>query len=452
MTFIIILLGIGLLVLMTVKKVSPFLALLIVGLLVALVLGMSNAQIFGGTVNGVKIPGVIKKGIGDTLGDIMLILCLGAVLGKLLEKSGGAQRIADTLINAFGIKNIQWAVVLTGFLVGIPLYYNAGFVILVPLIFSIAVNAGLPLMYIAIPMSASLSTTHAFLPPHPGPLVLVGAFKADMGKTLLYGIALAIPIVIVAGPLFGRVLKNMKVKINTSLFGGTSMNKENMPSVGASFTIALLPVILITLKVIVDALVPGLPADDFSRIFKQVIGFLGDATVALLISVLFAIYYFGIRRGKKMEEVMKWLNDGVTGIAMIVFIIATGGVFKQVLIDSGTGEQITRLSQQWNMSPLVFGWLVAALLRLTLGSATVAGITASGIVAPLVVPGVSPELMVLSVGAGSIFFSHVNDTGFWMFKEFFNLSLKQTFMSWSMMETIISVLGLLGVLLLNMFM
>lgn len=451
MTFIIILLGIGLLVLMTVKKVSPFLALLIVGLLVALALGLTNEQIFGTIVNGKKIPGVIEKGVGGTLGDIMLILCLGAVLGKLLEKSGAAQQIADTLINAFGKKNIQWAIVLTGFLVGIPLYYNAGFVILVPLIFSIAINSGLPLMYIAIPMSASLSTTHAFLPPHPGPLILVGAFKADMGKTLLYGIALAIPIVVIAGPMFGRVLKNMKVKINTALFGGTTISKENLPSVGSSFILALLPVILITLKVIVDAIVPGVPADDAGRLFKRVIGIFGDATVALLISVLLAIYYFGLRKGKSMQDVMKWLNDGVTGIAMIVFIIATGGVFKQVLIDSGTGTAITELSKQWNMSPLVFGWIVAALLRLTLGSATIAGITAAGIVAPLVVPGVSPELMVLSVGAGSIFFSHVNDTGFWMFKEFFNLSLNQTFMSWSVMETIISVLGLLGVLLLDMF-
>ena len=451
MTFIIIIIGIALLVFMTVKKISPFLALLIVGLLVALALGMSNAQIFGGEVDGVKIPGVIKKGIGDTLGDIMLILCLGAVLGKLLEKSGGAQQIADTLINAFGKKNIQWAIVLTGFLVGIPLYYNAGFVILVPLIFSIAINSGLPLMYIAIPMSASLSTTHAFLPPHPGPLVLVGAFKADMGKTLLYGIALAIPIVVIAGPFFGRVLAKMKVQINTGLFGGTTVSKENMPSARSSFLIALLPVILITLRVIIETLMPGEVDNEAIRIIRDVIMFLGDATVALLISVLFAIYFFGLRRGKKMDEVMKWLNDGVTGIALIVFIIATGGVFKQVLIDSGTGKQITELSKQWNMPPLVFGWLVAAMLRLTLGSATVAGITASGIVASLVVGDVSPELMVLSVGAGSIFFSHVNDTGFWMFKEFFNLSLKQTFMSWSVMETIISVLGLIGVLILDLF-
>lgn len=445
MTFIIILGGIALLLVLTLKKISPFLALLIVALVVGLLLGMRVIDLVGGMENGESIPGAIKKGVGGTLGDIMLILCLGAVLGKLLEKSGGAQRIADTLINAFGKKNIQWAVVITGFLVGIPLYYNAGFVILVPLIFSIAVNSGLPLMYVAIPMAASLSTTHAFLPPHPGPLVLVGAFKADMGKTLIYGILLAMPIVVIAGPIFGRVLKRMKVTINPKFFSGTAEKKENLPSVAASFIIALLPVILITIRVLVETFIKE------DNGFRSVVMFLGDATVALLISVLFAVYYFGLRTGKKMEEVMQWLGDGVSGIALIVFIIATGGVFKQVLIDSGTGNQITELSKQWNMPPLIFGWLVAALLRLTLGSATVAGIATAGIVAPLVTAGVSPELMVLSVGAGSIFFSHVNDTGFWMFKEFFNLSLKQTFLSWSLMETIISVLGLVGVLILDLF-
>jgi Gnt-I system high-affinity gluconate transporter len=446
MTFIIILAAIALLLLLTLKKVSPFLALLIVGLLAGLALGMDITKLVGGIgADGKPIAGSVKTGVSRTLGDILLILCLGAALGKLLEKSGGAQQIADTLIKAFGKKNIQWAVVITGFMVGIPLHYNAGFIILVPLIFSIAINSGLPLMYIAIPMAASLSTTHAFLPPHPGPLVLVGAFKADMGKTLIYGLMLAVPLVIIAGPLFGRVLQKMKVQINPKLFSGTAEKKENLPSVAASFIIALLPVILIALRVIVEAFMKN------DNAFRTVVIFCGDATVALLISVLFAIYYFGLRTGKTMEGVMQWLNEGITGIALIIFIIATGGVLKQVLEDSGVGKEIIALNEQWKMPPLVFGWIVAALLRLTLGSATVAGIAAAGIVAPMVGADVSPELMVLSVGAGSIFFSHVNDTGFWIFKEFFNLTLKQTFMSWSVMETIISVLGLVGVLILDLF-
>lgn len=436
MPLLIIILGIALLLIMTLKKISPFLALLIVAIIIGLLLGMPVTAIIGS----------LEKGVGSTLGGIALIICLGAILGKMLEKSGATQQISNTLINAFGKKNIQWAVVLTGFLVGIPLYYNAGFVILVPLVFSIAVNSGLPLFYIAIPMAASLSTTHAFLPPHPGPALLITSFRADLGKTLIYGLILAIPLVIIAGPMLGRVMQRIKVNVRDNpLFTGGEEKKQGLPPVWASFVIALLPVILITLKVVAETF---LKEDNFLR---ATVFLLGDATVALLLSVLFAVYYFGLRAGKKMEEIMKWLNDAISGIALIILIIAAGGVFKQVLIDSGTGNYITDLSTQWQMSPLVFGWLVAALLRLTLGSATVAGITAAGIVSPLIGGAVSPELMVLSVGAGSIFFSHVNDTGFWMFKEFFNLTLKQTFLTWSLMETVISVLGLVGVLLLDMF-
>lgn len=447
LSFLIILLGIGLLLVLTLKKISPFLALLIVSLVVGLLLGMPVEALVGSVENGVSKPGALEKGVGSTLGSIALIISLGAILGKILEKGGAIHQISSTLINAFGKKNIQWAIVLTGFLVGIPLYYNAGFVILVPLVFSIAINSGLPLLYIAIPMAASLSTTHAFLPPHPGPALLITTFRADLGKTLIYGLILAIPLVIIAGPLLGRLLRRVKVDARSSkLFTGTDEKREQLPPVAASFLIALLPVILITLKVITDAFIKE------DNLLKQVVAFTGDATVALLLAVLCAVYYFGLRSGKTMEEVMKWLNDAISGIVLIVLIIAAGGVFKQVLIDSGTGDAITGLSKKWNMPPLVFGWLAAALLRITLGSATVAGLTAAGIIAPLVAAGnVSPELMVLSVGAGSIFFSHVNDTGFWMFKEFFNLSLKQTFLSWSLMETVISVLGLGGVLLLDLF-
>jgi Gnt-I system high-affinity gluconate transporter len=437
MSLLVIVLAIAMLLALTLKKVSPFLALLIVAIIAGLLLKMS-------------VPGIIaaiEKGVGGTLGGIALIITLGAILGKILEKGGAIQQISTTLINAFGKKNIQWAIVLTGFLVGIPLYYNAGFVILVPLIFFLAIRAGLPLFYIAIPMAASLSTTHAFLPPHPGPAYLVKEFDADMGKTLIYGLILAVPLVIIAGPFLGRLLQRIKVDVhNNPLFTGAEQKKENLPPVWASFVIALLPVILIALKVVAETYFKG------DSILKSIIFLIGDATVALLLSVLFAIYFFGLRSGRKMEELMKWLNEAISGIAVILLILAAGGVFKQVLIDSGTGQVITDLSAQWKMPPLVFGWLVAALLRLTLGSATIAGVATAGIVGPLVATsGVSPELMVLSVGAGSIFFSHVNDTGFWMFKEFFNISLKQTFLTWSLMETVISVLGLLGVLILDMF-
>lgn len=420
---------------LTYKKVSPFLSLLIISILSGLLLGMQPVQVIQS----------IESGVGNTLGGLALIICLGAVLGKLLETGGATGRIASTLIAAFGQKNIQWAVLVTGFLIGIPLYYNAGFVILVPLVFSIARKAALPLLYVAIPMAASLSATHCFLPPHPSPVFLANAFDADMGKTLIYGLIITIPVVIIAGPLLGRLLKGIKPDMRSFLFSGSDQHPQEMPAAFPSFLIGLLPVLLITLAVLADNFLPD-------HWIKRAVLFIGNPTIALLLSVLIAIWYFGLRTGTRMETVMKWLNEAIAGIAGIMLIITAGGVFKQVLQDSGTDQYIASFSSRWEMPPLLFAWLMTALLRVAIGSATVAGITAAGVVSPLVHSGAaSPELMVLAVGTGSVFGSHVNDSGFWMFKEFFNLSLKQTFLSWSVMETTISILGLIGVLLLQLF-
>ncbi len=434
MVFPIIIFAIGLQVFLTVKKVSPFLSLLLVAIVAGALLGMQPQAILKS----------IEAGVGSTLGGLALIICLGAILGKILEEGGAAEKISTTLIKGFGQKNIQWAVMLTGFLVGIPLYYNAGFVILVPLVFSIARKTNLPLLYIAIPMAAALSTTHCFLPPHPGPVVLVNAFKADMGLTLVYGMAIAIPVVIVAGPFLGRLLKGVNVKSNNLSAVKTNDAEKKLPAAFPSFFIALLPVLLITL-----AVVAGNFLTEDSELRKLLL-FVGDSTIALLIAVLLASWQFGIRAGRSIDTTMKWLTEAISGIAIILLIITAGGVFKQVLTDSGTGNYIASFSSQWDMPPLLFAWIVTALLRVTIGSATVAGITAAGVVSPLVAQGnVSPELMVLAVGTGSVFGSHVNDTGFWMFKEFFHLTLRQTFFSWTVMETIISVLGLAGVMILD---
>lgn len=431
MTILIIISAIALQVFLTVKKVSPFLSLLLVAIISGLFLGMSPE----------KLLKTIETGVGSTLGGLALIICLGAVLGKVLEESGAAEKIAVTLIKRFGEKNIQWAVLLTGFLIGIPLYYNAGFIILVPLVFMLAKKTGLPLLYIAIPMAASLSTTHCFLPPHPGPVVLVNAFKADMGKTLLYGICIAIPAVIIAGPMLGRQLKRISSS-DLNLFSSSASSKI-LPATLPSFFIALLPVILITFSVIAENfLSPGM--------LQTVLLFTGNSTIALLVSVIIAFLYFGILQKVKIETQMQWLSTAISNIAMILLIITAGGVFKQVLTDSGTGDYISSFSKEWNMPPLIFAWIITALLRVMIGSATVAGITAAGVVAPLLAQhNVSPELMVLAVGAGSVFGSHINDSGFWMYKEFFKLSLKQTFLSWTVMETVISIVGLIGVLILN---
>jgi Gnt-I system high-affinity gluconate transporter len=434
MTFIIIILAISLQIYLSVKKVSPFISLLIVSILSGLFLGMQPSELIKS----------IESGVGGTLAGLTLIICLGAVLGKILESSGAAKKISLTFIKGFGVKNIQWSLLITGFLVGIPLFYNAGFVILVPLVFSIAKETRLPLLYLAIPMAASLSTAHCFLPPHPGPVILVKAFEADMGKTLMYGFVLAIPAIILAGPYLGRFLKNVKVNLEGLFAENEDFISKELPAALPSFLIALLPVLLITFSVIANRILPD------GSVLKKIFIFIGDANIALLLTVMLASWFFGLRAGYKMEKVMKWLSEGISGIAIILLIITAGGVFKQVLTDSGAADYILSFSKQWQMQPLLFAWLVTALLRFTIGSATVAAITASGIMAPLVVASnASPELMVLAVGSGSVFMSHVNDTAFWMFKEFFNLSLKQTFFSWTLMETSISFIGLIGVLFLN---
>ncbi|WP_374012579.1 gluconate:H+ symporter [Pseudoxanthomonas koreensis] len=430
--FLIIAVAIALQIFLTARKLSPFLSLLIVAIPMGLALGMSPQELLK----------TVDKGVGSTLAGLALVIVLGAILGKVLEESGAAQKIANVLIARFGEKNIQWALLLTGFLVGIPLYFNAGFIILVPLIFSLARRTGLPILYLAIPTVASLSTTHCFLPPHPGPVILVNAFGADMGMTLVYGILMAIPAVVIAGPFLGRRMQGINPPM-LDLFSSSTEHKE-LPGTASAFLIALSPVLLIGLSVLADGLMP-------EGLARDALLFLGNPTVALLLSVLVAFYWLGHRRGVDLGTQTRWLNAAISGIAVIVLIITAGGVFKQVLVDSGVGAQIAALSEAWHMPPLIFAWLATALLRVMIGSATVAVITAAGIVAPLIAStGASPELMVLAVGAGSVFGSHVNDSAFWMFKEFFNLSMKQTFVSWTVMETTISIIGLGGVLLLDL--
>ena len=426
MQLFIVLFGILLLFVLILKKLNPMIALLAVAIVTGLLLGMPAT----------KVMVSISNGIGSTLGSMVMVLALGAMMGKLIEDSGSAKKIVFILMRAFGQKNIQWAVLLTGILVGIPLFYNAGFVVLIPLVFAIASATGLSKLYIGIPMAAALSVTHGFLPPHPGPVALAGIFHADIGKTLIYGLILSIPIAIIAGVYFPRLIVKRTVTTNNY-----SIDQEhNLPSGFKSFIMALLPVFLI----IAGTIGNGIKIDYF---IKPLFTFLADPTSALLISVLLTLFIQGGSVAKAMES----CTEGVKSIAMIVLIIAAGGAFKQILVDSGIGETVKVLTADLNLSPLLLAWLITASLRVTLGSATVAALTASGMVLPLIGPTASPELMVLSVGAGSLMFSHVNDTGFWMFKEYFNLSLKQTFATWTIMESIVSILGLLGVLLLNQF-
>lgn len=427
--------GVALLLLLMIRfKLNGFIALILVALAVGVMQGMP--------VN--KVITSIKAGVGGTLGSLALIMGFGAMLGKLLADCGGAQRIATTLIEKFGTKHIQWALVLTGFIVGFALFYEVGFVLMLPLVFSVAASARVPLLYVGVPMAAALSVTHGFLPPHPGPTAIATLFNADMGKTLLFGTLLGIPTVILAGPVYARFLKNIDKPIPQGLYNPKTFTEAEMPSFGVSVWTALVPVVLMALRAVAEMLLPK------GHVLLPYAEFFGDPVMATLIAVLIAIFTFGLNRGRTMEQVMDTLADSIKIIAMMLLIIGGGGAFKQVLVDSGVDKYIASMMHSTQLSPIFMAWSIAAVLRIALGSATVAAITAGGIVAPLIVTsGASPELMVIAVGSGSVIFSHVNDPGFWLFKEYFNLTIGETIRSWSALETIISVCGLVGCLLLS---
>ncbi|MBT1490583.1 gluconate transporter [Dickeya dianthicola] len=435
MPLVIVAVGVALLLVLMIRfKLNGFIALILVALAVGIMQGMPVQ----------KVMTSIKNGVGGTLGSLALIMGFGAMLGKLLADCGGAQRIATTLIHRFGRKHIQWAIVLTGFTVGFALFYEVGFVLLLPLVFSIVASARIPLLYAGVPMAAALSVTHGFLPPHPGPTAIASLFHADMGKTLLYGTLLGIPTVILAGPVFARFLKKIDKPIPEGLYNPKQFTEQEMPSFFVSVMTALVPVILMALRAVAEMVLPK------GHALLPYAEFFGDPVMATLIAVLIAIFTFGLNRGRSMDEVMGTITDSIKIIAMMLLILGGGGAFKQVLVDSGVDKYIAGMMYGSNFSPLLLGWLIAAVLRLALGSATVAALTAGGIVAPIIATtGVSPELMVIAVGSGSVIFSHVNDPGFWLFKEYFNLSIPETLKSWSALETIIAVCGLVGTLLLS---
>ncbi|MCM4163860.1 MULTISPECIES: gluconate:H+ symporter [unclassified Arenibacter] len=437
MPLLIVVLGLFLLFLLIAKfKLNAFIAFIIVSLAV-------------GIAEGMELQGVIQSiqnGIGDTLGFLVIILGLGAMLGKLVADSGAAQQITTKLVSKFGIGNIQWALVLTGFIVGIPMFYSVGFVILIPLIFTIAASTGLPLLYVGLPMIASLSVTHGFLPPHPAPTAIASMFNADVGKTLLYGTIIAIPAIILAGPLFSRTIKNITATPLKEFVNPTILREEEMPNINISILTALLPVILIMLATAADLLLPKDAA------ILPLVKFIGNPVIAMLIAVLVAIYTLGLARGKDMTQIMGSVASSISGITMVLLIIAGAGALKEVLVDSGVSDYIANMLKDSSFSPLLLAWLVATVIRVCVGSATVAGLTTAGIVLPLVsATGVSAELMVLAIGSGSLMLSHVNDGGFWLFKEYFNLSIKDTLRTWTVMETTVGVVGLIGVLILSIF-
>ncbi len=433
MTLLIVFLALlSLIILIAVCKFNPFLAFVIVSIIAGLCLGIPVDA----------ITKSVEKGLGDTLGSIVSIIVLGAMLGKLIAESGAAQQIATSIMNAIGIKYIQWALALIGFIIGIPLFYGTGFVLLIPLVFSLVFQYRLHAIYIGLPMLAALSVAHGYLPPHPSPSALAVQFGANMGTTLFYGIIIAIPAIAIAGPIFSRTLKGI-VSVPLETFQPVALPAGQLPGIGQSFFAALLPVFLFMVSALLPFFVqPG---------YENVIGFFSQPSIVMLVAVLVATYVLGVRQGRSLKTVMLLYGEAVKEIAMILLIIGGAGALKQVLVDSGVSKLIADMLQGVTLPPLFLGWLIAAIIRIAVGSATVAGFTAAGIIQPLLVQtGTNPALMVLSIGAGSLMLSHVNDSGFWLFKEYFNISIKDTLRSWSVMETLVSIIGLIGVLLLNL--
>ncbi|MGI1806624.1 GntP family permease [Exiguobacterium sp. TDN 0502] len=440
--------GIGivaLLVLIMGLKLNTFVSLIIVSFGVALLLGMPLDQI-------VK---TIEAGIGGTLGHLALIFGLGAMLGKLIADAGGAQRIAMTLVARFGEKNIQWAVVVASFIIGIALFFEVGLVLLIPIVFAISRQLRVSILYLGIPMVAALSVTHGFLPPHPGPTVIAGEYNANIGEVLLYGFIVAVPTVIIAGPVFTKIAKRLVPESFTrtgniaSLGEQKEFDLEETPGFAISVFTAMLPVLLMSVATIFTLLQETLGWGENSVI--SAIEFIGNASTAMLISLLVAVYTMGIARKIPMQSVMDSCTTAIAQIGMMLLIIGGGGAFKQVLIDGGVGKYVAQLFEGSALSPILLAWLIAAILRISLGSATVAALSTAGLVIPLLEQSdVNLALVVLATGAGSLIASHVNDAGFWMFKEYFGLSLKETFATWTVLETIISVCGLGFVLLLSL--
>lgn len=426
-----VLLAVGLLtVLIAWGKVQPLVAFVLAALAAALLLGVPPA----------RIPGAIEKGIGDLLGSLVVVICLGAVFGKLIADSGAARRIATCLIGTMGPSRLPVALTVTGLVVGVPLYYNVGFVLLVPLILSLVFQSGRPAVALAIPLLAGLSIAHGFLPPHPAPTALVTTVHAEMGKTLLYGLVVAIPTLIVAGPLFALTLH--RIRATPPLFNSATVPDGELPGTFNSFATALLPVLLLGAGTLATMARPEL---------APALAFWTDPLTVMLLSYGVAVVSLGLARGKRLPAVMAGAQDAMREIAPILLIIAGAGALKQVLVVSGVSAQLGGMLAGLPVPPLVLGWSVATVIRICLGSATVAGVTAGGIVAPLAQSsGVDPNLMVLAIGAGSLMCSHVNDSGFWMFKEYFGLSLADTFRSWTAMETLVGVFGLLFVMLLSL--
>jgi len=430
---------IALVVLIARYRLNPFISITVVSLGLALLAGMPAPEI---------VP-AYEQGVGKTLGHIALIVALGTMLGKLMAESGGAERIARTLIRRFGTRHVHWAMMLIAFCIGLPIFFEVGFVLLIPIVLNVARRTGVPLLLVGLPMVAGLSVVHGLVPPHPAAMLAVHEYQADVGRTLFYALMVGLPTAALAGPIFARLVSRHVTlpahnPMEAALLnqGQREIPDAELPGFGITLATLLLPVGLMLLGGWADELAaPGTTANDALR-------FIGHSVVALLLATLLSFVTLGLMRGFNREQILKFSQECLAPTAAITLLVGAGGGLNGILVKTGVAQEITRLSHEFQLSPLLMGWTVAALMRVATGSATVAMSTAAGIVAPVALAAgyPHPELLVLATGAGSLVLSHVNDGGFWLVKEYFNMSVAQTFKTWTVLETLISVTALLLVL------
>ena len=432
---------VALIVLIARFKLHPFLALVTVSLALGITAGMPL-----GTV-----AKAFQDGVGGVLGFIAIVVALGTMLGKMMAESGGATRIATTLIGLFGERRVHWAIMFVAFIIGIPVFFQVGFVLLIPLVFTIARRSGLSLVKIGLPLVAGLSVVHGMVPPHPAAMLAVDAFRADVGRTIAYAILVGLPTAALAGPIYAtwispRISLPPHNPMADQLVGSAEHGDRPLPSFGMSLLTVLLPVLLMLVASAADVMLPA------TSTLRQAFDFIGSPIVSLLLALLFSYWSLGFRQQLTRDQLLKFAGDSLAPTATILLVIGAGGGFNRVLLDSGVGTAIAAAAVGSEASPLLLAWGVAALIRVATGSATVAMTTSAGIVAPVAAatPGTSPELLVLATGAGSLVLSHVNDSGFWLIKEFFNMTVPQTLKTWTVTETIIGLAGLGFTLLLSL--
>ncbi|QGQ44556.1 GntP family permease [Metabacillus sediminilitoris] len=420
----------------SVFKWHAFISLTIASLFLAICSGLSMD----------KIVSTYETGVGGVLGHLVGILALGTILGKLMADSGAGMQVADFFVRVFGEKKLPWAMLISGFIIGIPVFFEVGILILLPLVISIHKTTKQNILLIALPVIAGLSIVHGLVPPHPGAMAAISIYDANLGRVLLYALIISIPAAIIAGPVFAKwVHKRVVPEGEPELIRVTTLSK-NLPGTGISFFVILLPVILM----ILSAIAPYLPLPGG---VEKLLTLIGSPIIALLIACFAAFFFLGKQQGMDKNKIKQLTEECLLPVGSIVLIIGAGGGFKQILIDSGVGTTIAQMSESFSLSPLVLAFLIAGLIRIATGSATVALTTSAGIISPVIehMSGVNLELLVIATGAGSLMLSHVNDAGFWMVKEYLGLSVKETFKTWTVLETLLSFIAFGGALLLDLF-